>query len=245
MLLTIRYNGNEAYKYDKILILHMRVLIVEDEPDLVKLLISLLKKAGFAVDAADEGERGSFLARTNNYDLIITDYILPRLDGCSLIKEVRADGRTTPILMLSVRQSINDKIDVLDAGADDYLPKPFSSEELLARVRALLRRPTQLPAKTSSFHDLKLEADSFRVYRGNKEIKLTNKEFSLLQYLLLNAGKIVSRESLLEHVWDESTDPFSNTVETHILRLRRKIDQHGKKLIHNITGRGYKLDLRP
>ncbi|MDD3285191.1 MAG: response regulator transcription factor [Patescibacteria group bacterium] len=220
----------------------MRLLIIEDEKNLAELLGSLLKKAGFAVDIANDGEKGSFLARTQAYDLIITDYVLPKLDGGSIIKEIRDDGRNVPIIMLSVRQSIIDKINILDIGADDYLSKPFSGEELLARIRALLRRPQTVKEEKLVFADLELEPKSFKVKRGGKDIRLTNKEFSLLQHLLLNAGKIVSRESLLEHVWSGDIDPFSNTVETHILRLRRKIDTHRPKLIHSIIGRGYKLD---
>ncbi len=223
---------------------HMRILIIEDEIDLAKLLASIMKRDGHITDIANDGERGSFLARTNHYDLVITDYVLPKLDGYNVIKEIRADGRSVPILMLSIRQSLNDKVDVLDAGADDYLPKPFASEELLARVRALLRRPNQAAIGPLNFHDLRLEPDTFRVHRGKREIKLTNKEFALLQHLMTNAEKIISRDSLLEHVWDGETDPFSNTVETHILRLRRKIDNQGKKLIHNIAGRGYRLSCR-
>lgn len=223
----------------------MRLLIIEDEKDLAGFIAALLKKSGFAVDVAYDGERGSFLARTNEYDLIMTDYVLPRLDGYNLIKEIRQDGGQAPILMFSVRQGIEDKINVLDAGADDYLSKPFSTDELLARIRALLRRPTTTRTDSLCFHDIRLEPESFRVYRGNKNIRLTNKEFALLQYLILNAGRVVSREALLAHVWSDETDPFSNTVETHILRLRRKIDNQGKKLIHNIVGRGYKLDYQP
>jgi len=226
-------------KYKKIF---MRILVIEDEKDLAGFIASLLKKTGLAVDTTDDGENGSFLARTNNYDLIITDYILPRLDGYNIIKEIRADGRQVPILMLSVRQSVADKIGALNIGADDYLTKPFATDELLARVKALLRRPAQIKIKPLIFHDLSLEPESFQVCRGGKNIRLTNKEFALLQYLLLNAGRIISRETLLEHIWNGEIDPFSNTVETHILRLRRKIDNQGRKLIHNIAGRGYKLD---
>ncbi|MDP3837184.1 MAG: response regulator transcription factor [bacterium] len=223
----------------------MRVLLVEDELNLLRLITALLTRAGFAVDTAEDGERGSFLARSNNYDLIITDFMMPRLDGYNLIKEVRRDGVTAPILMLSVRQSIEDKVSVLDIGADDYLPKPFASEELLARVNALLRRPPVLRSGTISFDNLTLDPQLYRVKRGDKDIRLTNKEFSLLHYLLLNAGTMISRDSLLEHVWGGEIDPFSNTVETHILRLRRKLEGKGKKLIHNVAGRGYTLDLRP
>lgn len=222
----------------------MRVLLIEDEEDLAAFIVSLLKKSGLAVDYASDGERGSFLARTNHYDLVITDYILPKLDGRSLIKEIRDDGRQMPILMLSVRQSAADKSDVLDVGADDYLSKPFSSEELLARVRALGRRSPNIKNRILTFRNLKLDPDTFRVSKGSQNIKLTNKEFSLLQYLMLNAEHVVSREILLDHVWDDEVDSFSNTVETHILRLRRKIESKGEKIIHTVVGRGYRLDYR-
>jgi DNA-binding response OmpR family regulator len=222
----------------------MRILLIEDEKDLAAFIASFLKKAGMAVDIAYDGEQGIFLARTNNYDLIITDYILPKLDGRSLIQEIRQEGKQMPILMLSARQGIIDKISVLDAGADDYLAKPFSSEELLARIRALSRRPHNIQSQVLTFKNLKLDPGSFKLSKGSKNIKLTNKEFSLLQYLMLNKGQIVSRETLLDHVWDDGLDSFSNTVETHILRLRRKIESKEEKIIHTIVGRGYCLDTR-
>ncbi|MBN2884627.1 response regulator transcription factor [Patescibacteria group bacterium] len=222
----------------------MRVLLIEDEEDLADFIVSLLKKSGLAVDLASDGERGSFLARTNHYDLIITDYILPKLDGRSLIKEIRDDGRQMPILMLSVRKSAADKSDILNVGADDYLAKPFSSEELLARVHALGRRSPNIKNRILTFKNITLDPDAFRVNKGNKNIKLTNKEFSLLQYLMLNAEHVVSREILLDHVWDDEIDSFSNTVETHILRLRRKLENKGEKIIHTVVGRGYRLDYR-
>lgn len=222
----------------------MRILLIEDEKDLAAFITSLLKKAGMAIDTAHDGEQGIFLARTNNYGLIITDYILPKLDGRSLIQELRQEGKQMPILMLSARQGTIDKISVLDAGADDYLAKPFSSEELLARIRALSRRPHNIQSDVLIFKNLKLEPESFKLSKGNKNIKLTNKEFSLLQYLMINKGRIVSRETLLDHVWDDGLDSFSNTVETHILRLRRKIENKDEKIIHTIVGRGYCLDIR-
>ena len=222
----------------------MRILLIEDEKDLASFIALLLKKAGMAIDIAYDGEQGSFLARTNNYDLIITDYILPKLDGRSLIQEIRQEGKQMPIMMLSARQGTIDKISVLDAGADDYLAKPFSSEELLARIRALSRRPHNIQSNIITFKNLKLDPEAFKLNKGNKNIKLTNKEFSLLQYLMLNKGRIVSRETLLDHVWDDGLDSFSNTVETHILRLRRKIESKDEKMIHTIVGRGYCLDTR-
>lgn len=221
----------------------MRALIIEDEIELAQFLASLLKKAGFACDLSHDGENGSFLGRTNHYDLIITDYSLPKLDGLALIKELRLDGSIAPILMLSVRQNLVDKINVLDAGADDYLSKPFSPDEFMARTRALTRRPQNINIQPFKFHDLTLDVSQFKVFRANRKIRLTNKEFSLLQYLMLNAGKIIPRDIILEHVWNGDADLFSNTLETHIMRLRQKIDCHGRKLIHNIAGRGYKLDI--
>lgn len=222
--------------------MRMSILIIEDDLDLAKVLESLLKKSGFACDLSQDGEQGSFLAKTNAYDLVITDYSLPKLDGLNVIKEIRQDGHKMPIIMVSVRQSLVDKIDVLDSGADDYLCKPFSPDEFMARVRALIRRPLSLKLDPFQFHDLILDVGKFKVTRANKNIRLTNKEFSLLQYLMLNAGKIIPRDTILEHVWNGDADLFSNTLETHIMRLRQKIDCHGKKLIHNVAGRGYKLD---
>jgi DNA-binding response OmpR family regulator len=222
----------------------MRALIIEDETNVANSLYSLLKKSGFATDIAYDGEQGSFLARSNNYDLIITDYILPKMDGFNVIKEIRDDGCSSPILMLSMRKSLEDKISVLEVGADDYLSKPFFPAEFVARAKALTRRPPQINMDPLVFHDLRLELDTFRVTRNNKTIRLTNKEFSLLHYFMTHPTKIISRDLILEHVWNGDMDPFSNTLETHIMRLRQKIDKNGRRLIHNITGRGYKLDIR-
>lgn len=220
----------------------MRVLIIEDDLDLASTQASILKKSGFACDLCQDGEHGAFLGKTNAYDLIVTDYSLPKLDGLNIIKEIRQDGRKMPIIMITVRQGCVDKIDVLDSGADDYLCKPFSPDEFMARVRALIRRPLTLKIDPFKFDDLILDASTFEVKRGKKQVKLTNKEFSLLQYLIINSGKIIPRDTILEHVWNGDADLFSNTLETHIMRLRQKIDCHGKKLIHNVAGRGYKLD---
>jgi DNA-binding response OmpR family regulator len=223
----------------------MRALIIEDDTGVANSLYTTLKQAGFAADIAYDGEQGSFLARSNNYDLIITDYVMPKMDGFNMIKEIREDGCSAPILMLSVRISIDDKVNILDIGADDYLCKPYIPEEFIARAKALTRRPPQINMDPVIFHDLRLEIDTFRVTRNNKVIRLTNKEFSLLHHFMTHPTKIISRDSILEHVWNGEIDPFSNTLETHIMRLRQKIDKTGPKLIHNITGRGYKLDINP
>jgi DNA-binding response OmpR family regulator len=208
----------------------MRALIIEDETNVANSLYSLLKKSGFATDIAYDGEQGSFLARSNNYDLIITDYILPKMDGFNVIKEIRDDGCSSPILMLSMRKSLEDKISVLEVGADDYLSKPFFPAEFVARAKALTRRPPQINMDPLVFHDLRLELDTFRVTRNNKTIRLTNKEFSLLHYFMTHPTKIISRDLILEHVWNGDMDPFSNTLETHIMRLRQKIDKNGRRL---------------
>lgn len=222
----------------------MRALVIEDEIDVANAISSLLKKIGFVYDIAQDGEKGSFLARTNNYDIIISDYTMPKMDGFSVIKEIREDDCSAPILMLSIRQNLEDKVNILDVGADDYLCKPFSADEFIARVKALTRRPQRINKQPLKFHDLSLDSDNFKVFRNNKEIKLTNKEFSLLRYLMNHPGRIIPRDVILEHVWGD-VDLFSNTLETHIMRLRQKVDRRGKKLIYNIVGRGYKLDVNP
>ena len=222
----------------------MRILIVEDEKDIRDFVAKSLKAESFAVDTAADGEKGSFLARTNDYDLIILDNIMPKKSGLQVCEEIRKDGKTVPILILSVKSETNAKVDLLNAGADDYLTKPFSLDELLARVRALLRRPTQIENEILQIDDLIVDTSRQTVRRGGKDIYLTRKEFALLKYLLKNQGIVLSRGMIMEHVWDMTADPFSNTIESHILSLRRKIDTKGKKkLIHTVPGRGYKIDL--
>ncbi len=222
----------------------MRILIVEDEKDIRDFVAKSLKAESFAVDTAADGEKGSFLARTNDYDLIILDNIMPKKSGLQVCEEIRKDGKTVPILILSVKSETTAKVDLLNAGADDYLTKPFSLDELLARVRALLRRPTQIENEILQIDDLIVDTSRQTVRRGGKDIYLTRKEFALLKYLLKNQGIVLSRGMIMEHVWDMTADPFSNTIESHILSLRRKIDTKGKKkLIHTVPGRGYKIDL--
>lgn len=221
----------------------MRILVIEDEKKIADLLKTALKAECFVVDMAEDGEKGSFLARTNDYDLIILDNILPSKEGLVVCREVRGSGKNTPILILSVKSETGTKIDLLNAGADDYLTKPFSFEELLARVRALLRRPKHIEDEILRIDDLTLDTKRQTVKRGRNEIYLTRKEFMLLEYLMKNRGIVLSRGMIMEHVWDMTVDPFSNTIESHILSLRRKIDPHGKrKFIKTVPGRGYKID---
>ncbi len=220
----------------------MRILIVEDEKEILNFLKVSLEAECFVVDMAEDGEGGSYLARTNDYDLIILDNMLPKKSGREICEEIRKDGKNVPILMLSVKSETTTKIDLLNAGADDYLTKPFSFEELLARARALLRRPKQIESETIRVKDLSLDTKKHLAKKGDREIYLTRKEFILLEYLMRNPGLVLSRGMIMEHVWDMHADPFSNTVESHILNIRKKIDSKSKiKLIHTVPGRGYKF----
>lgn len=220
----------------------MRVLIIEDDQTIANSLKLSLETECFIVDLAFDGERGSFLARTNDYDLIILDLVLPKQDGLTVCREIRFDKRKTPILIFSAKTETMSRIELLNAGADDYLTKPFSLEELLARIKAILRRPKNLLEEIMQIDDLVFDGKRHVVQRGKRQIYLTKKEFILLEFLMKNQGAVVSRASIMEHVWDVNADPFSNTIETHILNLRKKIDiGKGKKLICTIPGRGYKI----
>jgi DNA-binding response OmpR family regulator len=222
----------------------MRILLVEDDESILNTLRVRLKSEGYSVDTEKDGIKGSFLARTNNYDVIILDYILPRKGGDKICQEVRSRGTTTPIIMISVQTELPARVELLNLGADDYITKPFPFEELLARIRAMLRRPAQLKEEILSIDDLVLDSPRCLVERAGRKIKLTRKEFALLEYLLRHKGTALSRGTLMEHVWDIHGDLFSNTIETHILNLRKKLRRPGgKKLIHTISGRGYKIDL--
>jgi two-component system, OmpR family, response regulator len=220
----------------------MRILIIEDEAILAKNLKSTFEAQYYAVDIEGDGEKGLYRARTNDYDLIVLDDILPSRSGSEICRMLREIGRMTPILCISVQLQPEKRIGFLNDGADDYLTKPFSYEEIGARVRALLRRPKILEKETITIDDLVLDYVTGSAFRGEKSIYLTAKEFALLFYLMRNQGRIVSRAMLFEHVWDSKGDFFSNTIEMHIRNLRRKIDTKGsKKTIHTVPGRGYKM----
>lgn len=219
----------------------MRILVVEDNPVIQEALVLQLRAACFAVDTTDCGEKGSFLARTNDYDLVILDYMLPKKDGRTICKEIRSSGKTMPIIMLTVRQDVEDKVDLLDQGADDYIGKPFSFDELHARIKALLRRPREIQPHIIMIGDVTIDSNKQLVLRGKREIYLTRKEFSLLEYLAQHRGNVVSRGMIMEHVWDQNSDPFSNTIEAHILNLRKKLGSK-KPLIHTVPGRGYRFE---
>jgi len=219
----------------------MRILIIEDEKKIADFIKRGLKEEGYAVDVAYNGEEGHFLATTNEYDLIILDLMLPKLDGISLCRKLREEKVTMPIMMLTAKDTVKDKVVGLDSGADDYLIKPFAFEEFLARVRSLLRKgkPQQSKLKVA---DLELDLLSHKVIRAGKVIELTTKEYALLEYLMRNCGTIVTRAMLSEHVWDVNFDTFTNVIDVYINYLRNKIDQgFKKKLIQTIRGRGYIL----
>lgn len=222
----------------------MRVLVVEDDPQIRELVSNHLKALCFAVDSTECGERGSYLARTNDYDVILLDYILPKKDGRTVCKEIREHGKTTPIIMLSVRSETSDKIDLLDLGSDDYIAKPFSFDELHARIKAVLRRPVTIHSPVVTIGDITIDSNRQSVVKSGKEIYLTRKEFSLLEYLARHCGRVVSRGMIMEHVWDIEGDPFSNTIEAHILNLRRKLGIQKQEFIQTVPGRGYKLQER-
>jgi DNA-binding response OmpR family regulator len=220
----------------------MRILVVEDEKHISDFLKESLQAEYFAVDVCSDGEEGAYLALTNDYDLVILDNVLPKKTGIEICREIRKAERSMPILILSVKSESTKKVDLLNAGADDYLTKPFALEELLARVRALLRRPLPLEADILQVGDITLDTKRCTVTRDSREIYLTRKEFMLLRYLMKNEGTVLSRGIILEHVWDMSVDIFSNTIESHILSLRKKIgDAKKHRLIQTVPGRGYKI----
>lgn len=220
----------------------MRILIIEDEKSLVHILKKGLEEEGYAVDVAYNGEEGLYLAENEPFDLIILDIMLPIIDGITLLKKIRKSGITTPVLMLTAKDSTMDKVKGLDSGADDYLTKPFSFEELLARIRALLRRQRETKSSIIEIADLIIDTSSHYVKRGEKTIDLTSKEYSILEYLALNKNKIITKTELIEHIYDYDFDCDSNIIEVFIYRLRCKIDNgFDKKLIHTIRGVGYIL----
>ena len=220
----------------------MRILLVEDEPDAAQMLAKGLREQTYAVDVAADGEAGEYQASVNDYDLIILDCMLPRKDGFVVCREIRAVGSCVPIIMLTARDAVDDRIRGLDTGADDYLTKPFEFHELLARMRALLRRGQVLKSEIIKVADLVIDTRSRIVKRNGRQIEMTAKEYSLIEYLARHTGEVVCRAEISEHVWDESFDPFSNLIEVYVQRLRRKIDEgHLLKLIRTRRGEGYIL----
>lgn len=221
----------------------MRILIVEDEPTAATVLAKGLREHAYAVDVANDGDAALEQAAINQYDLLIVDVLLPGIDGFEVCRRLRADGASVPVLMLTALGRLDDRVEGLDAGADDYLPKPYHFKELLARVRALLRRGPALASAVLSVRDLAIDTRARRVERAGRLIQLTTKEYSLLEYLAKRQGEVVGRADIAEHVWDNSFDPMSNLIEVYIQRLRRKVDDgNDVKLIHTRRGAGYTLD---
>lgn len=219
----------------------MRILIIEDNKDIRELLRVGLESEMFLVDTAADGERGSYIARTNDYDLILLDNVLPKKMGAEVCREIRRSGKHTPIILMSVKSDVDEKTRLLNIGADDYIAKPFSLKEVLARIRAVLRRPqTTLPEELKA-GDIVMNSNTHEVKKGKKNIHLTKKEFSLLELLVKHGGNTVSRGTIMEHVWDLEGNPFSNTIETHIFNLRKKLEANKERLIWNVPGRGYRI----
>jgi two-component system, OmpR family, response regulator len=221
----------------------MRALLVEDDATIAEFVARGLREAGFAVDHAGDGEAALDLIRDVLFDVAIVDVMLPRRDGLSVIDEMRRRGVATPVLILSARRSVDDRVRGLQAGGDDYLTKPFAFAELLARVQALVRRATRAPEPTTlTVDDVVLDLLSRRVTRGGKPIDLRPREFALLEYLMRNTGRVVSKTMILSHVWEYSFDPQTNIVDVLVSRLREKIDRpFDRKILHTVRGVGYVL----
>ena len=221
----------------------MRVLLIEDDVTIARLLEEGLEDESYAVDVVHDGSEGYRTAVADAYDVIILDIMLPGMNGYEVCRALRNDGNKTPILMLTARDTERDIVEGLDTGADDYLAKPFSFDVLLARIRALLRRPNEKLEEILQIGDLKLDPSSKKVTRASQEISLTAKEYGVLEYLMRNKGKVLSKEQIISHVWDFDADVLPNNVELFIMFLRRKIDKPFKsKLIHTVSGFGYKLE---
>jgi DNA-binding response OmpR family regulator len=218
----------------------MRLLLVEDDARIARFMAKGLREEAYAVDVAANGEDALYDAAINAYDLVILDVMIPGRNGFEVCRELRRAGQRMPILMLTARDAVEDRIAGLDHGADDYLTKPFEFRELLARLRALLRRSGELRPAQITVADLVLDTGAQSVVRGGRNIPVTTKEYALIEFLARNAGRVVGRAEIAEHVWDETFDPFSNLIEVYVNRVRRKIDSGaGKQLLHTRRGAGY------
>lgn len=217
----------------------MRILIIEDNEKLAKYTKQMLEEEGYAVDIAQEGEQGERMAKSDNYDLIILDIMIPKKDGIAVCKSLREDSKNMPIIMITAKGEIDDKILGLDSGADDYLVKPFDMKELLARTRALLRRPKEKLFTKLKAQDIVLDNNKHIATQKGKVLSLTLKEYNILEYLMLNMDKVITREQLLEHCWDFAYSAFSNITDVYIKQLRKKLKDTNEKYIQTIRGVGY------
>lgn len=221
------------------------ILVVEDESRIADFLVRGLSEEGYSVEHAADGRTAGLMLQSATWDLVLLDWWLPGEDGIQVLKHFRQHNRSTPVLFLTARDAIADRVTGLDAGADDYLCKPFSFEELLARIRALLRRPEQSNNLTLEFQDVRIDLGSLRATRDGAPLDLAAKELSLLTFFVRNPGKVLSRTRIYESVWDEHFDGLSNTLEVHVKELRRKLEAHGPRIIQTRRGRGYVLDVAP
>lgn len=220
----------------------MRILIAEDEKSLNRIIAKQLKASGYSVDCAFNGEEAYDLISITDYDAAVFDVMMPKIDGFSLLRKIRNEGNNLPVLFLTARDSIEDRVEGLDIGADDYLVKPFAFEELLARIRALIRKNSVSNSNIITVADLTVDISSRKVTRGEKDISLSAKEYELLQYLALNKGIVLSREKIEDHIWNYDYEGGTNVVDVYIRYLRKKIDEgNDKKLIHTVRGMGYVL----
>lgn len=220
----------------------MRILIAEDEKSLNRIIAKQLKVSGYSVDCALNGEEAYDLISMIDYDAAVFDVMMPKIDGFSLLRKIRNEGNNLPVLFLTARDSIEDRVEGLDIGADDYLVKPFAFEELLARIRVLIRKNSVSNSNIITVADLTVDISSRKVTRGNKDISLSAKEYELLQYLAVNNGIVLSREKIEDHIWNYDYEGGTNVVDVYIRYLRKKIDEgHDKKLIHTVRGMGYVL----
>ena len=219
-----------------------RILVVEDEPELADFVVRGLREEGYGVDLAADGEEALECLRVGNPEVIVLDWGLPGLDGLEVLRRYRKGGGTAPVVFLTARDAVADRVRGLDSGADDYLAKPFAFDELLARIRARIRRRDREPEPTLSHGDISLDLASQRARRAGEPLDLTAKELALLTFFLSHPGRILSRTRIYDHVWGDSFDGLSNTLEVHVMELRRKLEAHGPRVIHTFRGRGYSLD---
>ena len=223
----------------------IRILLVEDGDDIADFVVRGLREEGYAVERAADGDSGWHQMRDTAWDIVLLDWWLPGTDGLTLLRRFRQAGRDTPVLMLTARDAVPDRVRGLDAGADDYLGKPFAFDELLARVRALARRPGPAAGTRLAFADLTADLATQRVERAGRPLELTAKEYSLLVFFLRHPGEVLTRTRIYEHVWDERYDGVSNTLEVHVMELRKKLEAHGPRLVQTLRHRGYRLGGEP
>jgi DNA-binding response OmpR family regulator len=219
-----------------------RILVIEDEKQIADFVVRGLSEEGYHVERAADGRSAWLYLQTDQWDLVLLDWWLPGEDGLQILKRFRQKNRVTPVLFLTARDAVSDRVTGLDSGADDYLTKPFAFEELLARIRALLRRPNQNDAVTLEFQDIRIDLQTQRASRAGHPLELTAKELQLLSFFLRHPHKVLSRTRIYETVWDENFDGFSNTLEVHVKELRRKLEMHGPRVIQTRRGSGYVLD---